>query len=101
MQVKRCICLMCISILAGSGRGDSTYENGDVELKDPHSHSEEVKLEPNPAYEMVSKPTSTNEPQYEECGGGVTSVSVAMEVNPAHQSVDAVCPIESEEPTYI
>ena len=67
-----------------------------VELKCPHSHSEDVKLEPNPAYEMVLKPTSTNEPQYEECGGGMTSVSV----NPAYQSVDAACPIKSEEPTY-
>ena len=85
--------------MAGSGRGDSTYAN--VELKGPHSHSEEVKLEPNPAYEMVLKPTSTNEPQYEECGGGVTSVSVAMEVNPAYQSVGAECPIKSEELTYI
>ena len=85
--------------MAGSGRGDSTYAN--VELKGPHSHSEDVKLEPNPAYEMVLKPTFTNEPQYEECGEGVTSVSVAMEVNPAYQSVDAECPIKSEEPTYI
>ena len=88
--------------MAGSDRSDSTYENVDVELKGPHSHSEEVKLEPNPAYEMVLKPTSTNEPQYEECGGGVTnSRSVAMEANPAYQSVDAACPIKSEEPTYL
>ena len=87
--------------MIGSGKDDSTYENADVELKGPHSHSEEVKLEPNPAYEMVLKPTSTNEPQYEECGGGVTSVSVAMEANPAYQSVDAACTTKTEEPTYL
>ena len=28
------------------------------------------------------------EPQYEECGGGVISSNVAMEENPAYQSVD-------------
>ena len=85
--------------MAGSGRGDSTYAN--VELKGPHSHSEDVKLEPNPAYEMVLKPTSTNEPQYEECGGGMTSVSVAMEANPAYQLADAACPTKTEEITYL
>ena len=30
----------------------------------------------------------TTEFQYEECGGGVTSSNVAMEENPAYQSVD-------------
>ena len=64
------------------------YENVNMELKDPHSHFEEVKLESNPAYETVLKPTSTNEPQYEECGGGVTnSREIAMEENPTYQSV--------------
>ena len=76
-------------ILTGSGRGGCTYENANLELKGPHSHFEEAKLESNPAYEMVLKPTSSNEPQYEECGGGVTkSGDVAMEENPAYQSVD-------------
>ena len=66
-----------------------------MELKGPHSHFEEVKLESNPAYEMVLKPTPTNEPQYEECGGGVTN-HVAMEENPAYQSVDT----KPKESTY-
>ena len=30
----------------------------------------------------------TTEPQYEECGRGVTSSNFAMEENPAYQSVD-------------
>ena len=72
-----------------------------MELKGPHSHSEEVKLEPNPAYETVLKPTSTIEPQYEECGGGVTnSGAVAMEENPAYQSLDAACSTKLEGPSY-
>ena len=91
------ICLLH-SILTGSGRGGCTYyENVNMELKGPHSHFEEVKLESNPAYEMVSKPTSADEPQYEECGGGVTNHgNVAMEENPAYQSVDT----KPKESTY-
>ena len=81
--------------MAGSGRGDSTYYN--MELTGPHSHFEEVKLESNPAHETVLKPTSTNEPQYEEHGGGVTnSGDVAMEENPAYQS----CTTKLEGPSY-
>ena len=72
-----------------------------MELTGPHSHFEEVKLESNPAHETVLKPTSTNEPQYEECGGGVTnSGDVAMEENPAHQSLDAACTTKLEGLTY-
>ena len=90
------------SILTGSGRGGCTYyENANLELKSPHSHFEEAKLESNPAYEMVLKPTSSNEPQYEECGGGVTkSGDVAMEENPAYQSVDAACNTKPKESAY-
>ena len=62
------------SILTGSGRGGCTYyENVNLELKGHHSRFEEVKLESNPAYETVLKPTSSNEPQYEECGRDVTN----------------------------
>ena len=88
--------------MAGSGRGDAIYyDNVSMELKGPHSHSEEVKLESNPAYETVLKPTSTNEPQYEECGGGVTnSGDIAMEENPAYQSLDAACTTKLEGPSY-
>ena len=32
----------------------------------------------------------TTEPQYEECGGGVTSSDVTMQGNLAYQSVDVV-----------
>ena len=88
--------------MAGSGRSDSTYyDNINMELKGPHSHFEEVKLESTPAYETMLKPISTNEPQYEECGGGVTnSWDVAMEENPAYQSLDAACTTKLEGPSY-
>ena len=86
--------------MSGSVRGDSTYYDN-VKLKGPHSHFEEVKLESNPAYETVLKPTSTNELQYEECEGGVTNTgAVAMEENPAYQSLDAVCTTKLEGPSY-
>ena len=70
-------------------------------LKGPHSQYEEVKLKSNPAYAEVVKCTFTTEPQYEECGGGVTnSGDVAMEENPAYQSVGAEHFTKAEEPTY-
>ena len=47
-----------------------TYDTVNIELTGPHSHFEEVKLESNPAYETVPNSTSTNDPQYEEIGGG-------------------------------
>ena len=72
-----------------------------MELKNPHFQFEEVKLETNPAYETVTKPKSTNESQYEECGGGVTSIgAVAMEENPAYQPVEAACIAKPEESVY-
>ena len=72
-----------------------------MELAGPHSHFEEVKLESNPAHETVLKSISTNEPQYEERGGGVTnSGAVAMEENPAYQSLDAACTTKLEGPSY-
>ena len=52
------------------------------EIKSPNSHSQYDKVE------MKSHSKSTVEVQYEECGGGVTSSNVAMEENPAYQSVD-------------
>ena len=45
-----------------------------------HSHYDEV--------EMKSHSKSAIEPQYVVCGGGVTSSNVAIEENPAYQSVD-------------
>ena len=63
-----------------------------MELKGVHSHFEEVKLEPNPAYGEVSPSKAPTEPQpYEEfvAVGGVTSGGdVTMEVNPAYQSAE-------------
>ena len=52
------------------------------EMKNPnsHSHCDDV--------EMKSHSKSAVKAQYEECGGGVTSSNVAMEENPAYQSVD-------------
>ena len=82
---------MRISILAGSGGGDFIYDSPSGELKGPDSHFEEVKLEAISAYVEVVKPALTTEPQYEECGGGVTnSGDVAMEENPAYQCVSVV-----------
>ena len=73
-----------------------------MELTGPHSDTEEVKLEPNPAYETVPKSTSTNDPQYEEIGRGVAkSGDVAMEENPAYQPLDATCTAKTKDgPTY-
>ena len=50
------------------------------EMKDPNSHYDKVEMKPH------SK--SAIEAQYEECGGGMTSSNVAIEENPAYQSVD-------------
>ena len=70
-------------------RGCTYYEKVNLELKGPHSSFKEVKLKSNAAYETVLKSTSPNEPQYEECCGCVTnSREVAMEENPAYQSVE-------------
>ena len=63
-----------------------------MELKGVHSHSDDVKLEPNPAYGEVSPSKAPTEPQpYEEfvAIGGVTSGGdVTMEENPAYQSAE-------------
>ena len=59
-------------------------------LKDtrgPNSHYDEVEMGAHSLLKSHSK--STTEPQYEMCGGGVTSSDVTMEENPAYQSVDA------------
>ena len=55
-------------------------------VKDPKYHYADVEMESHHLPKSHSK--STTEPQYEECGGGVTSSNVAMEDNPAYQSVD-------------
>ena len=74
-----------------------------MELKDVHSHFEDVKLEPNPAYGKVTPSQAQTEPHpYEEfvAIGGVTSDSVAMEENPAYQSIDTA-ESQTEEPVYL
>ena len=55
-------------------------------MKGPNSHYEEVEMGLRHLPKSHSK--STSEPQYEVCDGGVTSKNVAMEENPAYQSVD-------------
>ena len=55
-------------------------------VKDPNYHYTEVEMESHNLPKSHSK--STTEPQYEECGGGVISSNVAMEENPAYQSVE-------------
>ena len=54
--------------------------------KGPNSHYAEMEVGTYSISKSLSK--STTEPQYEECGGGVTSSNVAMEENPAYQSLD-------------
>ena len=74
-----------------------------MELKGIHSHFEDIKLEPNPAYGEVTPSQAQTGPQpYEEfvAIGGVTSDTVAMEENPAYQSVDTAVP-QTEEPLYL
>ena len=55
-------------------------------MRSPNSHYDEVEMGLHSLLKSNSK--STTEPQYETCGGGVTSSDVAMEENPAYQSVD-------------
>ena len=55
-------------------------------VKDPNYQCADVEMESHNLPKPHSK--STTEPQYEECGGGVISSNVAMEDNPAYQSVD-------------
>ena len=55
-------------------------------VKDPNYHYADVEMESRNLPKSHFK--STTEPQYEECGGGVISSNVAIEENPAYQSVD-------------
>ena len=55
-------------------------------VKDPKYHYADVEMESHNLPKSHSK--SITEPQYEGCGGGVISSNVAMEDNPAYQSVD-------------
>ena len=55
-------------------------------VKDPKYHYANMEMESHNIPKSHSK--STTERQYEECGGGVTSSNVAIEENPAYQSVD-------------
>ena len=54
------------------------------DLKGPNSHYDELEMGPQ-SFPKFGHSKSTTEPQYEECGGGVTSSDVAMEENPAYQ----------------
>ena len=84
-------------------KSDPSYDDVKVELRGVHSHLEDVQLELNPAYGEVTPSQAQTDPQpYEEFipVGGVTSDSVAMEENPAYQSVDTTVP-QTEEPVYL
>ena len=82
--------------LAGQVRRISAhYCNVNVELTGPHSDTEAVRLEPNPAYEAVPA-TFPNDPLYEECRGGVTRSGNVVE-NPAYQSLNAICTSKTKE----
>ena len=56
------------------------------DVKGPTPRYDEVEMGPQhlPKFHSESSP----EPQYEVCEGDVTSIDVAMEENPAYQSVD-------------
>ena len=56
------------------------------DVKGPNSHYDQVEMGPRNLSKSHSK--STAEPQYELCGGGVTSTDPAIEENPAYLSVD-------------
>ena len=55
-------------------------------MKGPQSHYDDVDLGLHSHLKTHSK--TTVEPQYELCGGGVTSTDLVLEENPAYQSVD-------------
>ena len=77
-----------------SCNSSSSYDDVKVELKG---------VQPNPAYGEVTPSQAQTKPQpYEEVVaiGGVTSDSVAMEEDPAYQSVDTTAP-HTEEPVYL
>ena len=58
------------------------------DAKGPISHYDEMEMRAESCNLPKSNYKSTTEPQYEVCGGGVTSTDLAMEENPAYQSVD-------------
>ena len=55
-------------------------------IKSPNSYYDDLEMEPQ-SLPKSGPSKSTTEPQYEVCGGGVTSSDVTMEENPAYQSV--------------
>ena len=56
------------------------------DIKGPNSYYDDLEMEPQ-SLSKSGPSTSTTEPQYEVCGGGVTSNDFTMEENPAYQSV--------------
>ena len=56
------------------------------DMKSLNTHYDDVELEPHSHLKTGTK--TTVEPQYEVCGGGVTSTDLVMEENPAYQPVD-------------
>ena len=58
------------------------------DAKGPISHYDEMEMRIESRNLPKSHYKSTAEPQYEMCGGGMTSTDLTMEENPAYQSVD-------------
>ena len=59
-----------------------------VHMNGPKSHLDEVKMGPHSEVRVKAHFKFTTDVQYEGCRQGVTSSDVAIEENPAYQSVD-------------
>ena len=57
-------------------------------MKGPKSHYDEVEMGPHSEVHLKSHSKFKTDVQYEEYRVGVTSTEVALEENPAYQSVD-------------
>ena len=66
--------------------GNQKLSSVSAGMKGPQSHYDDVDLGLHSHLKTHSK--TTVEPQYELCGGGVTSTDLVLEENPAYQSVD-------------
>ena len=74
---------MSCMYIAGIRKLTSVQKNGN---NNPNSYYDDLEMEPQ-SHPKSGPSKSTTEPQYEVCGGGVTSSDVTMDENPAYQSV--------------
>ena len=75
--------LYYVLYIAGIRKLTSVQKDG---IKSPNSYYDDLEMEPQ-SLPKSGPSKSTTEPQYEVCGGGVTSSDVTMDENPAYQSV--------------